>query len=84
MQSVTLHTYVGKDGILKLETPIGIQDAELEVLLVVNLVKKKRAARPQKAKGWPPGFFTDVVGGWQGEPLVREPQGEYEIRNELK
>lgn len=84
MQSLTLHTYVGKDGILKLETPIGIKETELEVILVVNPLKKKRTAKPEPAKGWPPGFFTEVVGGWQGKPLVREPQGEYETRNELK
>jgi len=34
--------------------------------------------------GWPPGFFQEVAGGWQGEPLIREEQGEYEIRDELQ
>jgi hypothetical protein len=29
---------------------------------------------------WPAGFFESVVGGWQGEPLERAPQGEYEAR----
>ena len=29
---------------------------------------------------WPPEFFEDVVGGWQGEPLERPPQGIYEHR----
>ncbi len=24
--------------------------------------------------GWPPDYFDDVVGGWQGEPLRRPPQ----------
>ena len=79
MQSITLRTRVGKDGILKLETPIGITDTELEVVLVVNPVVEE-----QNAKGWPPGFFTEIIGGWQGERLVREPQGVYEMRNELK
>lgn len=77
MQSLTLHTHVGKDGILKLETSIGMRDTEVDVVLIFNPVK-------ESAKGWPPGFFTEVVGGWQGEPLVRESQGEYETRNELK
>lgn len=26
-------------------------------------------------QGWPPGFFDEVVGGWQGKPLRRPPQG---------
>ncbi len=82
MQSLTLHTRVGKDGILKLETPIGIADAELEVILVVQPLGQPAPNAP--VPGWMPGFFQDIVGGWQGEPLVREPQGTYETRNELK
>ncbi len=84
MQSLFLHTRVGKDGILKLETPIGITNAELDVVLIINPATKKHNEQDAQAKGWPPGFFTEVVGGWQGEPLVREPQGNYETRNELK
>jgi hypothetical protein len=30
-----------------------------------------------------PGFFEEVIGGWVGESLVREPQGEYETRETL-
>jgi len=34
-------------------------------------------------EGWPAGFFSEVAGGWQGEPLVRPPQGEAEEREPL-
>lgn len=34
--------------------------------------------------GWPEGFFEDVVGGWQGEPLERPSQGTYEARETLQ
>ena len=34
MQSLTLHTRVGKDGILKLEMPIDMTDTELEIVLI--------------------------------------------------
>jgi len=33
---------------------------------------------------WPAGFCEQIFGGWQGEPLKRFPQGEYEIRDELE
>ncbi len=33
---------------------------------------------------WPANFFTEIIGGWEGAPLVREPQGSYETRSELK
>jgi hypothetical protein len=29
---------------------------------------------------WPDGFFSEVIGGWQGEPLVRPAQGEHQDR----
>ncbi|EDX71908.1 hypothetical protein MC7420_5052 [Coleofasciculus chthonoplastes PCC 7420] len=32
---------------------------------------------------WMPGFFEEVIGGWVGEPLIREPRGEYETRETL-
>jgi hypothetical protein len=82
MQSLTLHTRVGKDGILKLEAPIGIVNADLEVILVVQPLGEPATGAP--APGWTPDFFKDIVGGWQGEPLVREPQGTYEVRNVLQ
>ncbi len=34
--------------------------------------------------GWPQGFFEEVVGGWQGEPLERPLQGEFETRETLQ
>jgi hypothetical protein len=34
-------------------------------------------------KGWPQGFFEEVVGGWQGEPLERPAQLTLETREEL-
>lgn len=35
------------------------------------------------ANVWPEGYF-DLFGKWEGEPLERPPQGEYEKRLELK
>lgn len=80
MQTLTLHTRVGKDGILKIETPIGITNADLEVILVVN--PRDTQARPLSV--WPVNFFAEMIGGWEGERLVREPQGTHETRSEFK
>jgi len=84
MQSLTLHTHVGKDGILKLETPIGIRDAEVEVILVVNRASERNKAQPaKKAKRWPPGFFETTFGSIPDFP-ERAPQGDYETRDALE
>lgn len=37
----------------------------------------------QENSGWPEGYF-DLFGSWEGEPLVCEPQGDFEVRAELK
>ena len=37
----------------------------------------------QANRGWPEGYF-DLFGKWEGEPLERAPQGEFEKRLELK
>ncbi len=79
MQSLTLRTHVGKDGILKLETPIGIKNVDLEIILVVHPVEDVKPISE-----WPANFFTEIIGGWEGERLVREPQGTYETRSEFK
>ncbi|MCX7016269.1 MAG: hypothetical protein NTW86_27550 [Candidatus Sumerlaeota bacterium] len=39
--------------------------------------------RRDLGQGWPEGFFEKVVGGWQGKPLRRPPQGDYEDREAL-
>ena len=39
--------------------------------------------RPTQPGQWPQGYFEQVFGQWQGEPLERSPQGEYET-NELR
>lgn len=36
------------------------------------------------ADGWPAGYFESVVGGWQGDPLERPPQGKPEVRDDFE
>ena len=77
METITLHSRVGADGLLKLQVPLHLTNTELEVVLVVQPVSTA------EAHGWPPGFFEQTYGSLRDQPLVREPQGEYEIRDEL-
>ena len=79
METITLNSHVGADGVLKLEVPVKLTNVDLEVVLIVQPVTPE-----SKDLGWPAGFFEEVAGGWQGGQLVREDQGEYEIRKELE
>lgn len=77
MQSIKLQARVGEDGILKLEVPVGVYDADLEVIVVVQPLPAS------DDKGWPEGFFERTYGSFSDEPLTRPPQGDYEEREEL-
>lgn len=82
MESVNVRSRVGEDGILHLDIPCGFSSTELEVMVILQpLTSGASASAPDHE--WSPDFFTEVVGGWQGEPLIRESQGRYETRNEL-
>lgn len=75
MQSIQLTTHIGEDGILKVEMPSEMKDTDLEIMIIFQPVPKKQ--------GWQPGFFEEVIGGWEGEPLARGEQGDYEVREQL-
>ena len=83
MNSFQLKTRVGTDGVLKLEIPVEVTETDLEVLVVFQALTRRSRTGANKL-GWPTGFFETVAGGWQGEPLVRAPQGDYEDRAELQ
>lgn len=76
MDSIKIRSHVGKDGILHLDIPVEMPDTEIEITVTIQRVT------PQE-RGWMPGFFEEVIGGWVGEPLERAEQGEYETREPL-
>ena len=77
MRSIQVRGKTGADGVLHLSIPVGTPDAEVEAVVVVQ--PEKPAATDDS---WPPGFFEQTAGAWQGE-LERAPQGEYEKREPL-
>ncbi|AFZ36395.1 hypothetical protein Sta7437_2875 [Stanieria cyanosphaera PCC 7437] len=81
MQSIKLNSHVGSDGILHLDVPVNIKNAELEVLITVKNINSTQ--ENERKSEWSPEFFEKTAGAWEGEPLEREPQGEYENREEL-
>ena len=82
MRTVTVHGKTGADGVLHLDIPVGEKNADFEVLVVVQPTVLTASKQTPEERGWPPGFFEQTAGKWQGE-LQRAPQGEYEKRDEL-
>lgn len=52
----------------------------VRVLILLDETAEAKNAEPADAKS----VWARTAGGWQGDPLVRDPQGEYDQRLELK
>lgn len=79
MESIQLKSYVGDDGVLRLQVPVGIRNQDLDVLVVLH----PTAGQPEEVSEenvWPPGFFEATAGAFRDEPVERGEQGEYEVR----
>lgn len=81
MQSITVRSHVGADGILHLELPVTATEQELEVTVLYQPVQIDSQPQSPEALGYSPNFFEETAGAWQGEPLVRGGQEEYETRD---
>lgn len=74
MQSIQIKTHIGEDGLLQVRLPAEIQNKDVEIMIIIQPLEPSETQSQHLC--WQPGFFEEVIGGWEGEPLVREPQGE--------
>ncbi|VAW42753.1 hypothetical protein MNBD_CHLOROFLEXI01-2871 [hydrothermal vent metagenome] len=51
--------------------------------LTVSRYLAKVVQQDSNIAQWPKQFFEEVIGGWQGEQLERQSQGEADERDEL-
>ncbi len=67
---------------LLLESVLGVEDATVYLQALQD--GRESAPASDTDSDWPPDFFEATAGAWAGEPMVREPQGDYEIRDKLQ
>lgn len=81
MKTIQTKLRIGSDGVLTLKLPSGMADTDLDVIVIMQPVGPdgpKPVTDPEEWKR----FVEETAGCWQGEPLVRPDQGEFEIRKE--
>lgn len=78
MQIITLRLHIGEYGILHLDVPVGVHDAEVEVTVTVEPVDSTLEGR-----GWPPSFFEETFGCLKDDPLVIDSKGVLEEQGSL-
>jgi len=71
-----LHLYVPDEVAARLRERAEARGQSLSRYLAELLTEKL-------TDDWPEGYFERVVGSWQGDPLERPPQGEFELRDGL-
>ena len=62
MNSLKLRSRVGADGVFNLKVPVGVTNAEVEVVVVFQLVEHAQAPKTAEERGWPAGFFEQTAG----------------------
>jgi len=66
---------------ISLKIPKAFMKRPLEVIIMpIDDIKTPSGGGAQ----WPKNFFTKTSGCFAGTPLVREEQGEYELRNTIR
>jgi hypothetical protein len=82
MTSFSVKTRLKPDGTLQVAIPTGLPEADVDVLVVIRpLDAGSRKVTPTGS--WPEGFLDKTYGCLAEDPLVREPQLQYEAREKL-
>ncbi|VEP15976.1 conserved hypothetical protein [Hyella patelloides LEGE 07179] len=81
MRSIKLYSLVGSDGILHLEVPVGITNAELEVVVTVRSVSS--GSEKLGELEWLPEFLGKTAEAWQEESLEQKSPQKTENQEEL-
>ena len=63
-----------------IQVPPELRHQRLEVIIWPLEPVQEPTVMPE----WPAGLFERTAGAWQGEPLMREPQGDFESREVLE
>ena len=83
MQTIELKSRAGADGVLRFEIPAGGANTDYDVLIVLQPSNRDGTQAASENRAWLPAFFEQTAGAWEGEQLVREPQGDFEMRDEI-
>jgi len=78
MANIRLRSHIGKDGILLLDLPVGLTDAELEITVTFKALPPPEKGQLPQGKGWSPGFFEETFGAFKDDPLIIDSEGIFD------
>lgn len=74
MQTFKIKSHAGSDKLLKLEIPVELSDIDYDITVLLQ---------PRMTREAWLAFIEETAGSLADDPIEREPQGEYEVRDEL-
>jgi hypothetical protein len=80
MQAIEFNSQLEHGQIAVPKTLHLVEGQPVRVLILLDETLAAKTSRPSDAKS----VWERTAGAWQGEQLVREPQGEYEKRLDLE
>jgi hypothetical protein len=78
MTRMILNARIGADGVLRLNVPLGPQEAHQDVQVTVEAVTPRKPMTQAEWAAW----VQSMAGTWQGD-FERPPQGELQERDPL-
>ncbi len=82
MQTIEMLQQAGSDKMLHLTIPVDEANRSYRMVIVVVPESEAGNPLPKPGAGWPPGFFEQTAGQWQGD-FVSEREGDFEQREPL-
>ena len=82
MESIQLHSKVGRDGVLELRVPLGRNEADREVVVTIQSLPGNGDLKRPDRPDWHT-FINQTYGSCAGLGLERHQQGEYEHRDPI-
>lgn len=85
MKSLHLRVHVDAQGQVTLPLPADFANQDVDLVVVFSPVTMTATGTDAVTDSdWPPGFYEATAGAWQGEALVRDSEGNYEVRDPLE
>ncbi len=77
MNRLVMRSRVGADGVLQVQVPLSVDDANREVEVTIEAVRSATPAGEEYS-----AWLHSIAGQWQGD-FERPPQGDLEERDAL-
>jgi hypothetical protein len=79
MNTIAIKSHIGADGMLQLSIPTNMADSDVEILVVLQPLKPNI----NSIKNWPEEFVQKTFGCLKDDPIERDNQGDFPLREDL-